>query len=210
MIIHWLGHACFIITAAAGTRVVTDPFDASVGYPFKGVEAEVVTVSHGHSDHNAVSRVGGKPEVVKGAVEKTVRGIVFKGTATYHDGASGRKRGANTVFTFVVDGITVCHLGDLGHTLGPDEVNAIGKVDVLFLPVGGTYTIDAQQAAEVAEALKPRIIVPMHYKTDVIDFPISGVDAFLEGKPRVRREKVLELEAGKLPEETEIVVLDYK
>ncbi len=210
MIIQWLGHACFIITAVARTRVVTDPFDAAVGYPFEGVEAEAVTVSHGHFDHNAVSRVGGKPEVVKGAVEKTVHGIVFKGTATHHDGAGGRKRGANTVFTFVMDGITVCHLGDLGHTLGPDKVKAIGKVDVLLLPVGGTYTIDAVQAAEVAEALKPRIIVPMHYKTDVIDFPISGVDAFLEGKPRVRRVKVLEVEAGKLPEETEVVVLDYR
>ncbi len=212
MRIEWLGHACFLITASDGTRILTDPYDASVGYKLPEVEADIVTVSHDHFDHNHVQAVKGSPEVVKGPGKHSVKGIEFNGVATFHDEAGGAKRGPNTVFVFEVDGIKVCHLGDLGHVLTPDMVSQIGEVDVLLIPVGGFYTIGPEEAWKVVEQLNPKVVIPMHFYVDVMDrstFPIERVDAFTSGKPNVREvgESFVELTKEALPAEREIVVL---
>lgn len=180
MKIKWLGHACFKLTAEDGTTIVTDPFDDSVGYPMPDVRADIVTSSHSHFDHNYFKAVKGKFEIVDRTGEHNIKGIKIKGISTFHDEEQGAKRGKNIVFIFEIDGVRVCHMGDLGHVLTEKQVNEIGPVDVLLIPVGGYYTIDAKQAVEVMKQLNPMITIPMHYKTEYIDFPIDTVDNFLK------------------------------
>ena len=167
MRIKWLGHACFLITSKDGTKIIIDPYSVGGGidYPPIYESADVVLVSHGHGDHSNVSAVRGEPEVIKGSGIKTAKGIQFKSVATYHDDSRGKQRGANSVFCFNLDDIMLCHLGDLGHVLDTEQVREIGGVDVLFIPVGGFYTIDAGEAGIVCEQLAPKIVIPMHYKT---------------------------------------------
>lgn len=178
MDIRWLGHACFLLQSEDGTRVLTDPFDETVGYPQPIRAVDIVTVSHQHFDHNAVERLPGSPEIVEGPGEQRHRGITFTGISTYHDGLKGAIRGSNTIFAIEIDGVRIAHMGDLGHLLTEKQAEALGAVDVLLLPVGGTFTIDADEARQTLEQLKPSITVPMHYKTRYIDFPITGVDMF--------------------------------
>jgi len=211
MKVKWLGHACFLITSRDGLRVITDPYAVGGGINYSPIKetADVVIVSHGHDDHSNVSAVQGKPEVVKGSGKKTAKGIQFKGIASYHDAAQGQQRGANTVFCFTLDGIKLCHLGDLGHVLDLEQATEIGAVDILFVPVGGFYTIDAPIASEVCDQLKPKIVIPMHFKTSKCAYPIAGVEDFLKGKRNVREVGGSEVEFGleKLPTATEIVLL---
>ena len=211
MIIKWLGHACFLITSGGDLRVITDPYAVGGGIDYSPVHetADIVVVSHDHGDHNNVSAVQGKPEVVKGSGTKTVKGIRFKGVATSHDASQGKQRGSNTVFCFSIDGLNLCHLGDLGHVLSPGQVTEIGAVDILFVPVGGFFTIDATVASQVCDQLKPRIAIPMHFKTPKCAYPIAGVEDFLKGKKGVRKVvgSEVEFEREDLPTGTEIVLL---
>jgi L-ascorbate metabolism protein UlaG (beta-lactamase superfamily) len=207
--IKWLGHSAFLVTSDTGIRIITDPYTPSgrLTYGEIGESADIVTVSHAHSDHNNVGAVRGNPEVVRATAE--VKGIKFKAISTFHDDSQGRERGANTVFSFEVSGIRICHLGDLGHLLADQQVSEIGRVDILLIPVGGNYTIDAAMASQICDRLKPSVIIPMHYKTDKCDLPIVGVDEFLQGKSEVTRLNTSEVEfkSGQLPVSTQIVVL---
>ncbi len=164
-------------------------------------------MSHDHFDHNNVAAVPGNPQVVRGTAK--VKGMEFKGISTYHDDAGGSQRGNNIIFCFEVDGIRVCHLGDLGHPLSDKQVAEVGSVDVLLIPVGGYYTIDANVATAVCNQLQPKVVIPMHYKTGKCDFPIAGVEQFLQGKKEVRRLDASEVEfkSGELPPTTQIIVL---
>jgi L-ascorbate metabolism protein UlaG (beta-lactamase superfamily) len=211
MKIKWLGHSCFLITSKDGTRVITDPYAVGGGINYSPIEetADVVVVSHGHGDHSNVSAVQGQPEVVKGDGIKTAKGIQFKGVATYHDASQGKQRGPNTVFCLTLDGIKLCHLGDLGHVLDPEQVAEIGAVDILLVPVGGYFTIDASEASQVCNQLKPKVVIPMHFKTPKCAYPIAGVEDFLRGKKDVRRVggSEVDVEQEKLPVATEIVLL---
>jgi L-ascorbate metabolism protein UlaG (beta-lactamase superfamily) len=211
MRVKWFGHSCFLITSRGGLRVITDPYAVGGGINYSPIKetADVVVVSHGHDDHSNVSAVQGKPEVVKGDGKKTARGIQFKGIATYHDASQGKRGGLNTVFCFTIDDIKLCHLGDLGHVLSPEQVSEIGAVDILLVPVGGFFTIDASEASEVCNQLKPKVIIPMHFKTPKCAYPIAGVEDFLRGKKDVRRVggSEVDLEQENLPAATEIVLL---
>ena len=211
MKIKYLGHASFIITSDTGVRIITDPYETSPDLTYGEIteSAEVVTVSHGHFDHCNVAAVKGNPEVVRGAVAREVKGIRFKAIPTYHDDAGGRLRGSNTIFCFEMDGIRVCHLGDLGHLLDDRQVAEIGTVDILLIPVGGYYTIDARVASEVCNQLKPRIIIPMHYRTEKGIPGIAGVDDFLRGKEGVNRLDTSEagFKREELPSSTQVLVL---
>ena len=211
MKVKWLGHSCFLVTAKDGIRIITDPYVVGGSINYSPIEetGDIVTVSHGHDDHSNVSAVQGKPEVVRGDGTKTAKGIQFRGMTTYHDASQGTQRGPNTVFCFTVDDIKLCHLGDLGHVLTPRQVNEIGTVDILFIPVGGFYTIDASIASRICDQLKPKVVIPMHFKTSKCAYPIAGVDDFLKGKKKVRRvgDSEVEFEREKLPAATEIVLL---
>lgn len=213
MKVKWLGHSSFLITADDGTKVITDPYTPGImGLNYEGIKdvADIVTVSHEHGDHNGVNRLQGSPQVVRGSGTHVVKGMEFKGVAAYHDPSGGSQRGANTIFCFIVDGVRVCHLGDLGHQLTDAEVAGLGQVDVLFVPVGGNFTIDAAGATLVTEKIKPRVVMAMHYRNGRSgQFPVAGVEDFVKGKTNVTQETSSEVEfkAGQLPATTQIVVL---
>ena len=211
MKVKWLGHACFLITSRDGLRVIIDPYAMGGGINYHPIKetADVVVVSHEHSDHNNVSAVLAKPEVVRGSGKKAAKGIQFRGITTSHDASQGTQRGPNTVFCFTLDDIKLCHLGDLGHVLGPEQVTEIGAADILFVPVGGFYTIDAAAASQVSDQLEPKIIIPMHFKTPKCAYPLAGVEHFLKGKKGVRKVvgSEVEFEREDLPIGTEIVLL---
>lgn len=217
----WLGHACFYLKGSEGIRIVTDPFGGdmgtSIGFPSIKVRTEIVadiiTVSHEHGDHNAVNdvnQVKGGATIIRGAGEAEAKGIKFLGIASFHDKQQGARRGNNTIIVFTLDGITFCHLGDLGHLLSNDQMKEIGNVDVLFVPVGGGPTINAEEATSIINKLKPKIAFPMHYRHKRAKITwLAPVDEFLEGKEDVKLIKgdSIELYRDELPEELQIIVL---
>jgi len=209
MKIKWLGHASFMITSETGTKIITDPYvtTETLNYGEIKESADIVTVSHEHTDHSNVSAVKGNPEVVRGTAK--AKGIEFKGVPTYHDDAKGQQRGKNTILCFEVDGIRVCHLGDLGHQLSAQQVAELGRIDILLIPVGGFYTIDAKVAGQLCDRLKPKVVIPMHFRNDKCAFPVAGVDEFLKGKKGVSKLDTSEVEfkQAELPATTQIMVL---
>ena len=216
MRIKWLGHAAFLLTAADGTSIITDPyipgsFSGAIRYHPIRETADAVTVSHHHQDHDGVSHLSGKPKVLEGKGTFKAGSVSISGFETFHDANTGAGRGRNTVFVFEADGLRVCHCGDLGHVLTAEQAAAIGKVDVLLVPVGGTFTVDAAAAHEVAGQLAARVTIPMHYKTDKLGFDIAGVDDFIQGRANVKRVGAAEVEvsADKLPPAPEIWVLEH-
>jgi len=213
MKIKWFGQSCFLLTAADGARLLMDPFksDSHLSYSQVNEKVDMVTVSHEHFDHSHTADLPGKPNVVKGAVEKVVKGIRVKGVSVFHDEDGGKKLGNNTAFCAVIDDINVCHLGDLGHRLSRDQLSAVGRVDVLLIPVGGIFTIDVEAANAVCADIKPRIAIPMHYKTDRCQFLQWTAEDFAKGKKSVKRLAGGELEITRagLPNEFEVVVLQY-
>lgn len=213
MKIKWLGHASFLITSEDGLKIITDPYSVGSGINYGKIEetADIVVVSHKHGDHNNIAAVKGKPEVVDALGSRTVKGIDFHGISSYHDDAGGRQRGQNIIFCLTVDEMIICHLGDLGHQLDASQIAKIDGVDILLIPIGGHFTLDAKGASKVCEKLAPRVAIPMHYKTDKCEYPIAGVEDFLKEKKDVRQLDVTEVEFKKdrLPINTEIVALKH-
>jgi len=211
MDINWYGHSTFKLKGKS-TAVVTDPFDPAVlGLKLPKLEADILTLSHDHPDHNFASGVSGVKFSASGPGEYEIQGVAFSGIASFHDSKSGEERGKNTIFNFNIDGIWVCHLGDLGQdSLTEDQVNDIGSVDVLLIPVGGVYTINAATAAKVAAQLEPKIIIPMHYQLEGLKFELDPVSHFLQemGKETLEPQNKLAISADKLPEELQVVVLE--
>lgn len=212
----YFGHSSFLLQAADGTRVIFDPyrhgcFDGAVKYGPIEETADVVVASHAHDDHGATDTIPGAPLVLLHPDAETVGAVRILGVHVAHDEAGGEKRGKNTIIVVDDGDVRVVHLGDLGHTLDSAMVQAIGPVDVLLVPVGGFFTIDHKEAAQVVESLDPRIVVPMHYKTAKIDFPIADVEPFLKTQKHVERGTGPTLEATKttLPAERRIVVLEH-
>ena len=216
MKVKWLGHASLLITSDKGTKIITDPYTPGVyGLEYKPITeaADIVTISHEHDDHNNVKSIPGKPQILKGAGKHQAKGIEFRGIASCHDECGGKERGDNTIFVFTVDDIKLCHLGDLGRLLTDKEASEIGKVDVLMIPVGGSFTIDAAGADKVIAQLKPRIVLPMHYQTDRCpNFPVANADPFLKGKKNVKKidDSKIEMKSNQLPKDTQIYVLKHE
>jgi L-ascorbate metabolism protein UlaG (beta-lactamase superfamily) len=208
--ITWLGHSCFRIKGSQAV-VITDPFPPDLGYSLGKPTANIVTVSHHHPSHSYVQGVGGEPRIVQGPGEYEISSVLIIGVATFHDAEGGQKRGKNTVYLMEVDGISVCHLGDLGHVLTSEQVEEIGNVDVLLLPVGGTSTIDAAMAAEVIRQLEPKAVVPMHYKTPITKRELDPVEKFLKemGMEQVESRPRLTVSKSNLPASTQVFLLSY-
>lgn len=211
MKIKWNGHASFTITAADGTVLVTDSgYDGVLKYDQVSDRADAVLISHDHADHNYAKGLSGSPKVLKSSGQ--VKGIQIKGIDTYHDESDGSERGANKAFSFTVDGINICFMGDLGHQLSSEQIEAIDSVDLLLIPVGGTYTLDAEGATKVVEALGAKLVIPMHFKTDKCDLPIAKVDGFIAQMTNVKKLNVSEVDLSrdKLPSTGhEVWVLNY-
>ncbi len=204
MKVKWNGHASFTITAGDGKVIVTDPyesgaFEGNVAYESVCDRADVVLVSHDHADHNCVSSIPGSPEVLKAG--GSAGDMDFTGVTAAHDDKGGAERGSNVVFVFEVDGVRVAHLGDLGHLLTDEQLEAMGRVDLLLVPVGGVFTVDPEAASKVVEQVKPRLVIPMHFKTGKIGFPLQGVDEFAQRMTNVKKtgKSEVEIEEEDLP-----------
>jgi len=212
MLIRWLGHASFLIKNEKGINIITDPFDETLGYKLSKIKANVVTVSHEHFDHNYVRGVKGRPIVFKGPVKRESHKMEFRGISTFHDSVFGAQRGKNTIFVIQADELILCHLGDLGHILDSDTLAAIGSVDILFIPVGGFYTINSEQATQIVKDIKPKIAIPMHYKTEAIKFSIDPINIFIKNKDNVKNLESNNLIINKemLPQNTQIYILQYE
>lgn len=179
MKIRYLGHSCFELTESTGTKIVTDPYGA-VGFRMPSVAADAVTVSHDHFDHNNISAVKGKPVVFNKEGTYEIGGVDVIAIKSYHDGENGEKRGDNLIFKFRMDGLEICHLGDLGEECSSALIEMLLPVHVLLIPVGGNYTIDAEQAKEYVDRIMPAIVIPMHYKTKGSALDIAKVDEFTD------------------------------
>ncbi len=217
MRIKWFGQSCFLITAENGVKVLMDPFKNMLGYKLPEMEADIVTTSHDHADHNNINAVKGSFIHIQKSGDFLENGIPIKGVATFHDKVSGARRGKNTVYNFSIDGINVCHTGDLGHILDSKQIAEIGKVDILLLPVGGgPTTIGASDAACVVKQLNPAVVIPMHYRTKalgLLGFLFEKVEGFIALSGfHVTKCKELEIDAADIKnsrECPEIVVLQY-
>lgn len=204
--IRWHGHACFEITN--DVTLVTDPHDGkSIGIPAPNVAGDIILVSHDHYDHNSVKSVEKEDsKVVMDERKRTISNVEIRGVESFHDEAHGEKRGKNIIYKFTMDDINFCHLGDLGHEIDEETVQKIGDVDILFIPIGGTFTVDADQAWKVINKIKPRITIPMHYKIGGLSLPITGIEPFL-AKNKFKTLKVgneIDIEKDDLPKDPEI------
>ncbi|WP_340023868.1 MBL fold metallo-hydrolase [Paenibacillus sp. FSL K6-1096] len=189
MRIHWFGHSAFQLVTEQGTVILIDPYGRFLGYRMPSIRADIVAVTHNHKDHSQIHVAEGSYELIDTPGHFHVKGIEIEGISTYHDNVQGAKKGTNTVFVFTVDGLRICHAGDLGHTLSKEQLEQIGKIDVLMIPVGGRVTLDGAGAAAVMKQLQPAIAIPMHYRTKALGvaglFFFAGVSSFLKtaGQP---------------------------
>ena len=211
MHITWYGHSCFRLRSRRGS-VITDPYGNDIGYRLPRLRADIVTVSHDHPDHSNVQAVKGKPKVIGGPGEYEIKGIFIIGISTFHDARRGKLKGRNTVYLFDFEELTVCHLGDLGHIPTEMQLEDLGDVDVLLIPVGGVTTIDPAKASEVISLVEPKIVIPMHYRTKALkDSKLRPVDQFLKemGVKKTDPQDSLNVSKGKLPSDTQVVIMDY-
>jgi L-ascorbate metabolism protein UlaG (beta-lactamase superfamily) len=223
MKIFWHGHACFqIITrkrkSAQGNKkisIIIDPFSEDIGLRLPKLEADILLITHDHSDHNNIEAVSGKPFLITGPGEYEIKDIFIRGISAYHDESKGKERGQVTIYTIRAEGITLCHLGDLGQKeLTEEQVERIGDVDILMIPIGGKYTISAKESFKIMSQIEPKITIPMHYKIPKLKISLSGLDNFLEvlGLKSIRSETKLSITKKDLPkeEEAKIIVLKPK
>jgi L-ascorbate metabolism protein UlaG (beta-lactamase superfamily) len=220
----WYGQSCFMLESASGTRIMMDPVAANMGYlPPADLHADAITISHDHPDHTNLALLQGKPRVIRGItadkkgwvkIVDKVKDITVRSVGVYHDQQHGADLGLDTVFIFETGGVRIAHLGDLGHALTDQQISAIGSVDVVLVPVGGGSTVDAQLATYVVDQIRPRLmVIPMHFKTEALTSKdLAPVDAFLAGRPNVRREKSnrIAITGWRYKPSAEVVVLDYK
>lgn len=214
MIITWLGHSCFKLQDKIGNdgvTLITDPYSKEIGLKLPSLEADLVTISHDHEDHNNTSAIKGGPRIIDCAGEYDVKGIFVEGIASFHDEEKGEKRGENIIYRIEIDDISVAHLGDLSHALDSAELEKLVGTDILLIPVGGKYTLDAKKAVEVISQIEPRMVIPMHYRHPDLKFELDDLEKFIKeiGVVPTYEEK-LKISKKDLPaEEMELVVLSF-
>jgi L-ascorbate metabolism protein UlaG (beta-lactamase superfamily) len=215
MKIKWFGHAAFLLSTS-DVNIIIDPyqsgaFQGAVNYAPITDRADIVLVSHNHDDHNDTSTIEGAFTKVDAECFYDLKGVKITAIPVYHDASKGKERGENLIFLIEAEGMKIVHAGDLGHLLDQDAVKRIGKTDVLMLPVGGTFTIDADEATEVMNTVKPFVTLPMHYKTPKMGLPLGPVEEFTQGKNNVRKVAGSEIDftLRSLPRDAEIIVLQF-
>lgn len=211
MDIEWFGLSCFRLKSRDAT-VVVDPYEKSVGLKLPRPRADIVTVSHNHAGHDNSDGVAGDPQVINGPGEYEISNVFITGVQTFHDKRNGKDRGKNTVYAINMEGINICHLGDIGHVPTQAQADAIGEVDILLLPVGGGNALNASDAAEVVSLFDPMVVIPMHYRVPDLTFKLDSVDKFVK-EMGVKAPAALESYTVKkegLPKETQLVLLDMK
>jgi L-ascorbate metabolism protein UlaG (beta-lactamase superfamily) len=214
MYITWLGHSSFKLQdkiSSDGITLVTDPFDDKLGIKMPKIEADIVTISHDHEDHNNKSAIKGNPFVIHCAGEYEVKNVAIEGVEVPHDDKDGKERGKVIAYRIDMDDISIAHLSDLGGPLNPKQLETLGNVDVLLVPVGGKFTLDAKKAVEVVSQIEPRIVIPMHYAVPGLKLDLDPVEKFIKElgvKPRM--EDKLKVIKKDLPtEDMELVILNF-
>ncbi len=212
MIITWYGHSCFKIQSGE-LVLVTDPFAKGIGLTPPRMRTDLVTITHEHPDHNNTESLGGSPFIITGPGEYEVGGVYIRGIETFHDTEHGARRGLNTVYTIGIEDLTIAHFGDFGEDgLRPETADELGSVDILMIPIGGTYTIDAKQAAKIVKQLEPRFVIPMHYAIKGLSLKIDGIEPFLKEMGAGTVEPIEKFTIKKkdigTEEKTEVVVLE--
>ena len=186
MNIIWYGQSCFQISSSQGKNnhvsIIIDPFGGDIGLKLpRKIEADIVLVSHDHFDHNNIKAVSGSPLIIEGPGEYDARGVFIQGISGYHDSSQGAEKGNVTIYIIEAEGVRICHLGDLGQKeLSSDQLEKIGEVDILMIPVGGVYTIDADEAIKIMAQVEPKITIPMHYQIPKLKIKLGGIDKFLK------------------------------
>lgn len=180
MVIYWYGQACFRIQS--GDLVIAiDPFSKEIGLTPPRFRADIVLVTHSHYDHSNVESIPASPFLISGPGEYEVGGVYVLGMETFHDKNQGRDRGMNTMYVIEVEGLRLLHMGDFGEeALRSETLDAVGSIDILMIPVGGTYTVDGEGASRIVKQVEPRFVVPMHYKTPGLKINLAGVEEFLK------------------------------
>jgi L-ascorbate metabolism protein UlaG (beta-lactamase superfamily) len=215
MEIVWQGQACFQILTGKNkeTTIVIDPFSEKIGLRLPKIRADILLVSHQHFDHNNTKGIEGKPFLIEGPGEYEVKGIGVWGIPAFHDDLRGKERGENTIYLIEAEEVRVCHLGDLGQKeLTSEQIEKIGRVDVLMIPVGGVYTINGYDAPKIISQIEPRIVVPMHFKIKGLNIQLEGVEKFLKamGQEDIQPQPKLVVKPQTLPFETKIILLKAK
>ena len=210
MEITWLGHSCFQIKSKDAV-IITDPCHPSTGYPLDNLQADIVTVSHSHPGHCYTEAITSEFREIKDPGEYELRGVFIMGISTFHDADQGKQRGKNTIYVMEIDGVTLCHLGDLGHLPSSDLIDDMGAIEVLFIPVGGVSSLDGSAAAEVTKRLTPKIVIPMHYMTPASSRELEPVDKFLKelGVAKIDPKPKLIVNRPTLPTSTQVITLNY-
>jgi L-ascorbate metabolism protein UlaG (beta-lactamase superfamily) len=211
MDIDWFGLSCFRVRSREAT-VITDPYEKNIGLKFPRPRADIVTISHNHAGHDNADGVAGGPKVVNGPGEYEISNVFITGVQTFHDKRSGKDRGKNTAYAMNIEGINICHLGDIGHVPTQAQADAIGDVDILLVPVGGGNALNASDAAEVVSLFEPLIVIPMHYRVPDLTIKLDSVDKFIKEmgvKPPDHVESLTVKRDG-LPKELQVVLLTMK
>src|SRR6266550_7698319 len=207
----WLGHACFRMRGREGV-VLADPPDPKSGHAISKTDAAIVTISHEHLGHSSLKSVGGEPVVLRGPGEYEVHEVLVTGIGSFHDDEKGEARGRNTVFAIRLDDLVVCHLGDLGHELPAADLERLGDIDIVLVPISGAeVNLTAARAAEVIHQLEPKVVVPMSYDPDdkKKDTPFDRLLHELGVKELTPVPK-LSVTRGSLPENVQVVALDSR
>ena len=210
MKIKYFGHSCFSLSYENGAVLVTDPFDASVTYPPCAIECDAALVSHDHFDHNHIQTLKGAFETIRAAGEYEVKGVKVRAFPSFHDPEEGALRGSNLLMRIEAEGLSIAHLGDLGHMPDDEQKAFLAGLDILMLPIGGTYTIDTPQAEALIAELRPRRVIAMHFKTDAYEINISTCDAFAADMKAAFLPREIEVTQENLTELPEIMILNYK
>ncbi|MGA2525431.1 MAG: MBL fold metallo-hydrolase [Smithellaceae bacterium] len=216
MKIKWYGHSAFQITTEKEIRIIIDPYESgsfsgALSYGKIEDQADIVLTSHDHADHNYTKDIKGKYNHISKAGDHKIKDIKIKAIPCFHDSLGGKKGGSNLIFVITADGLNLVHMGDIGHSLDQELLKKIGKVDILLLPVGGFFTVDAVMAQKIMNDIKPSITVPMHYKTEKCNFPITPVENFTKNQANVRilKESSVVIKKETLPKEPEIIILQH-
>jgi len=185
MKITWHGRSCFKLLVKSNTgdkiTILIDPFDKEIGLTPPRGNADIILITHDHKDHNNIKAASGTPFIINGPGEYDVRGVPIKGVYSYHDNSKGSERGINTIYIIEAEDIKICHLGDLGQKeLADTQLDKIGEIDILMVPVGGTYTINGEEAVKIINQIEPNVAIPMHYRISGTDTKFDKVDDFLK------------------------------
>ncbi|MDO5518075.1 MAG: MBL fold metallo-hydrolase [Clostridium sp.] len=210
MQIIWYGHSCFLIKTRNGKRILMDPFDNSLGYRNDFPKCDIITMSHHHSAHSYLNNINYDTKIINVCDSFNLNSIKITGIETFHDDCSGLKRGSNIVFLFNIDGLSLCHLGDLGHIPSCSILNKLKNLDVLFIPIGGNFTIDGNKAYKICSLIKPKFIIPMHYKTNTLRMNLDDCKNFLIKMPLIEKLQTNTLQIDYISDKTLLKTLLLK